>query len=53
VYSSYTVKSLLDLLSERTGVATEHLKCKLIEETRQVRIDRLIWNPEFKTLPQE
>ena len=53
VYSSQTVQNLLEKLSERTGVPNAHIKCKLIEETRQTRIDRLIWNKEFLTLPED
>jgi hypothetical protein len=30
-----------------------HIKCKLIEETKQTRIDRLAWNREFITLPED
>lgn len=29
------------------------MKCKLIEDTKQTRIDRLVWNKEFSTLPPD
>jgi hypothetical protein len=53
VYSSDTVGSFLSLLSARTGLLTAHIKCKLIEETKQTRIDRLVWNKEFLTLSED
>jgi len=53
VYSSDTVGNFLSLLSARTGLLTAHIKCKLIEETKQTRIDRLVWNKEFLTLSED
>jgi len=46
-----TVANFLELLSSRTGIPASHIKCKHIEETKQTRVDRLIWNKEYQTLP--
>ena len=40
VYSNSSVGAFISLLASHTGMSVEILKCKLIEETKQVRIDR-------------